>query len=118
VRVYEGDDIDSENKIATQSRILSNSEEVRSTVESIRHLGREKQNYVQIAKCETGMDSKYNIVSQVCALSFISMSYQPEIIRAKEDQKASALLGRFYEIAPELVEYFLLLVLTESRFTS
>jgi hypothetical protein len=118
LRVYEGAGISSENKIATQSRIWSNSEAVKVTVESILHLSEETQEFVQIAKSEIGLDSKYNVVSQVCALAFISMSYHPKIVRAKDDQKAAALLGQVYEIAPELVEYFLLLALSQSRFTS
>ncbi len=118
IRVYEGDDRNSENAIATRSRIWSNSDEVRAAVEPIRHLGPELQKYAQITKAESGLDSKYGIVSQICALAFISMSYKREIVGYKNDQKAAALLAQIYEIAPELVEYFLLLSLMESRFTS
>ena len=116
LRVYEGNDFSSDNKAATQSRIWSNSDVVRSIVESIRLLSKETQDYVQIAKSDSELDSKYNVVSQICALAFLSMSYDPKIVRSKVDQQAAALLSQISEIAPELVEYFLLLSLTQSRF--
>ncbi len=117
-RVYEGDDMNPDNKSATQARIWSKSDGVKDVVEFVHKLDESTDKYFHQLKPVSGLDSKFNVVEQVCGLAFISMSYHPEIVKARIDQQAAVLLTKIYEHAPELVEFFLLLALRKRRFRS
>jgi len=116
LRCYEDLDASSENKTANQARTWSRKEEVQAVLNHVKDLDEKAQMYFERARPKAKMDSKYDVVSQVCALAFISMSNQGAIVKSKVDQKAAALLTQVYEFAPELVEFFLLLALARRRF--
>lgn len=116
IRNYEGSDVSTENKTANQARIWSKSEEVKTVSRYVNKLSEEELEYYNVTLPRADLDSKYNVVSQVCAFSFLSMTYQQDVVKSKIDQRAAALLTQVYEFAPELVEFFLLIALVRRRF--
>ncbi len=117
-RVYESDEGDSDNVNAIQARIWSKSDQVKNLVKLVTKLDVDSEDYFHHSQPIAGLDSKFNVVSQICALAFISMSHHSEIVDAKHDQQAAGLLTKVYEYAPELVEFFLLLALRKRRLRS